>query len=245
MQELYKSFLKEYINPYFKSIGFKCNKSNYTKDLNEHSIIFNLQKNRFNWENSTSFTFNIGINIFDYFKLCDGPQNLNDPKVGTFWFFNRRLGWYLPEKGDKWYTIGRELKYVYEGEKANSFENIDLSKLTPVENNNIDLDKIFEEIKNDINYILSEYPFSGTIEEILLSLINIQFSEIYIYKYLVLYSIDRNLDHKKTLLYFEKYNDSMDKWKNNCEKHNDYTLFDEFKDENDKFTKLAKKYLKI
>jgi hypothetical protein len=193
-QECFRILQKEYLNKYFKSMGFKHKNSYYIKELTEYSIIFNLQKSSNNTVNRTEFTFNVGIDIYDYFSLCnESPDNY---KMGTFWIFRGRIGLFLFDKKDKWYVIGENIKFFKTGEKS----------LMVVRDNNpiINPEKIFKEIENDVNYLLTKYSFYSDIETLLLSTENI-FGNININKYLLLYSIDRKLDKDKIIFYFKRY----------------------------------------
>jgi hypothetical protein len=140
MQKFFNTGLKEYLNPYFKSKGFKHEGSYYIKSFDEYALLFNLQKSQYNTASKVKCTFNIGINIFDYFDLLH--RDNDTPRRGTFSWLRRRIGHLLSDDNDKWYTISEES----------------------------DLAESFTGIIGDINCIFETYPFDGTLEKLLLSI---------------------------------------------------------------------------
>ncbi len=62
-------FIKDYLKPKLKELGFKTTGNNWWKNMNEFFVVINLQNSQWNEKNELSFCFNLGIALTE--KLED------------------------------------------------------------------------------------------------------------------------------------------------------------------------------
>ena len=120
-----QQILKEWIDPYLKSLGFMKRSFTYTRPFEELYWLLNIQRSQWNTSSVNEFTLNLGVYVPGVNALLSG----NEPKYPAIYHcvFHLRLGelafghdhWWVirsndsdPLRTDR--TIGEEIKTLLE-----------------------------------------------------------------------------------------------------------------------------------
>jgi hypothetical protein len=99
----YEKLLKECINPFLKSNGYKKKGSAFYRTHSDGNVsVFDFQKSRKSEKDQTVFTINIAISSR---RIATFHGNQTDNPVLDDCHWKTRIGHLLPEKQDLWWTI--------------------------------------------------------------------------------------------------------------------------------------------
>lgn len=138
------------IIPFFKEFGFKRKTLHFSRQTNEITQCFNVQKSQWNsYNDSVSFTFNFGFYNFDISSIvADKEIAIEFPKTYDC-FIQNRLGTFSHNR-DHWYTLSKNIDATKTAEQIKS----DLEKyLKPMFESYTSLDKLKLFLEKDKKYI--------------------------------------------------------------------------------------------
>lgn len=144
LQLEFDEILKNLVFPLFKELGFKKSGNGFNKKTNEITQVVNIQKSRWNNQDTISFTFNIGFFVAEIYEekwKKEIPKFIREYDCQISY----RLG-QVVKGNDYWYELSEEI------EKANL--EIEIYKhlnnyLKPIIEKNTDLNSLKELILND------------------------------------------------------------------------------------------------
>lgn len=141
---------KETIIPFFKESGFKRKALHFSKQTNDLTQCFNVQKSQWNsYNDSIDFTFNFGFYNAEISSIVDDKViQLEFPKTYDCFIYNR-LG-IFSHKRDHWYTLSKNIDTSKTAEQIKT----DLEKyLKPIFENYDSLEKLQLFLDKDSKYI--------------------------------------------------------------------------------------------
>lgn len=141
---------KETIIPFFKENGFKRKSLHFSKQTNDITQCFNVQKSQWNsYNDSVTFTFNFGFYNSDITSIITDKEVQNDFPKTYDCFIQNRLGTFSHNR-DHWYTIARNIDQYKTAEQIKS----DLEKyLKPIFESYTSLETLKQFIEKDERYI--------------------------------------------------------------------------------------------
>ncbi len=110
-----KQFERDLLRPFLKKQGFSKKGNYYVKPYDSYDLVLQFQKSDHNTRSSSKFTFNIGIEIHDYFQVIRDRPSFAYP---CFWLLSERIGHFLKNPRDKWYTFGQGFMFWRTDEKT-------------------------------------------------------------------------------------------------------------------------------
>ena len=150
----FNEIFKGVIVPFFKDLGFKRKTQHFSRQTNDITQCFNVQKSQWNsYHDNISFTFNLGFYNETIRTLSWGQEIPTDFPKTTDCFIQDRLGTYS-HKRDQWYELSKRVVRNKVAEQVKS----DLDKfLKPLFESYQSLDnlKIFSE--KNTGFLLSPY----------------------------------------------------------------------------------------
>jgi hypothetical protein len=141
---------KETIIPFFKEIGFKKKSLHFSKQTNDITQCFNVQKSQWNsYNDSLMFTFNFGFYNSEITSIITDKEVQNDFPKTYDCFIQNRLGTFSHNR-DHWYTIARNIDPYKTAKEIKS----DLEKyLNPIFENYTSIETLKQFIEKDEKYI--------------------------------------------------------------------------------------------
>jgi hypothetical protein len=167
----FDTICKGTIIPFFKDLGFKRKTLHFSRQINDITQCFNVQKSQWNsYNDSVTFTFNFGFYNADISSIvADKKVELEFPKTYDC-FIQNRLG-IFSHKRDNWYTLSKNIDATKTAEQIRA----DLEKyLKPIfENYNsletlkLFLDKDEKHISPTLSpyYLVAFYMLTGQVEK--------------------------------------------------------------------------------
>jgi hypothetical protein len=77
MKDKYNEILLNVIKPRFKPIGFKVSGSSFRKQIDDFTLVFNIEKSSWNTDKSITFWFNTGVFVESYFEFINNKKAPN------------------------------------------------------------------------------------------------------------------------------------------------------------------------
>lgn len=150
LKKEFDEICKEAIIPFFKEIGFKRKTLHFTRQINDITQCFNVQKSKWNsYNDSVTFTFNFGFYNEDISSFVAESEINNDFPKTSDCFIQNRLGFFSHQR-DHWYTITKNIDSTTTAENIKS----DLEKyLKPIFESYTSLETLKQFIEKDEKYI--------------------------------------------------------------------------------------------
>jgi hypothetical protein len=141
---------KETIIPFFKEFGFRRKSLHFSKQVNDITQCFNVQKSQWNSYNDTvTFTFNFGFYNSEISSIVADKEIKNEFPKTYDCFIQNRLGTFSHNR-DHWYTLSKNIDAKKTAEQIKS----DLEKhLKPMFERYISLERLKTLIEKDEKYI--------------------------------------------------------------------------------------------
>lgn len=138
------------IIPFFKEFGFKRKTLHFTRQINDITQCFNVQKSQWNsYDNSVTFTFNFGFYNAHISSIVADKEIQNEFPKAYDCFIQSRLGTFS-HKRDHWYTLSKNIDASKTAEQIKS----DLEKyLKPLFVNYTSLENLKQFLDKDEKYI--------------------------------------------------------------------------------------------
>ena len=146
LQAEFNEILNNLVFPFFKELGFKKNGHGFNKKTKELIQVVNIQKSKWNNQESLQFTFNIGFFSYELSEIV-APKFLREYDCQIRF----RLG-QIVKGNDYWYELNKKMEKVnLEIEIYNHLKN----NLKPIIEKNTDLNSLKNLFINDKNIELS------------------------------------------------------------------------------------------
>jgi hypothetical protein len=138
------------IIPFFKEFGFKRKTLHFTRQINDVTQCFNVQKSQWNsYDDSVTFTFNFGFYNADISSIVAGKEIQNEFPKTYDCFIQNRLGTFSHNR-DHWYTLSKNIDATKTAEQIKN----DLEKyLKPLFENYTSLENLKQFLDKDEKYI--------------------------------------------------------------------------------------------
>ncbi len=104
--EDFKNIVKEDIAPYLKELGFKKQRNNFLRPINDFVQVFNVQQSSYNFPHDKSFTFNLGFYNEEIFIETQEREVPDFPKTYNG-MFSIRISTLMNSEKDKWFKLNR------------------------------------------------------------------------------------------------------------------------------------------
>lgn len=138
------------INPFFKDFGFRKRTIHFTRQVNDITQCFNIQKSQWNSNNdSVTFTFNFGFYNAEIYSIVADKETQNEFPKTYDCFIQNRLGMFSHNR-DHWYTLSKNIDVKKTAEQIKT----DLEEyLKPMFDTYTSLDALKQLIEKDEKYI--------------------------------------------------------------------------------------------